>query len=259
MGRIKLKILGGFEAAVDEETPLKFDTDIDRALFVYLVAAANRPLRRGSLVGLFWPEKTEAHARHSLCQAIHSLRKQLHSQPVSDPFEVTPQTILFRLQDPSGMDYYEFDQILFACEQHCVNLDITCQACLERLERAAELYHGDYCAGLTIKKCETFEEWLCLQRETYRLKYVRILDLLVNGLCSIGDIDKALAYAYHKIFLDPYDETGQRKVIQLLMKLGRRKKAIEQYEVLRHLLATELNIPPAKETIDLYEQLLYQP
>jgi DNA-binding SARP family transcriptional activator len=177
MGSIELKILGGFEAALDEEAPLKFDTDIDRALFVYLVAAANRPLRRGSLAGLFWPEKTEAHARHSLCQAIHSLRKQLHSQPFSDPFEVTPQTVLFRLQDPSGLDYYEFDQLLHNCETHCAHRDIICQACLESLERAAELYHGDYCAGLAIKKCETFEEWLCLQRETYRLKYVRILDI----------------------------------------------------------------------------------
>jgi DNA-binding SARP family transcriptional activator len=187
------------------------------------------------------------------------MRKQFHRQSSSDPFEVTPQTVLFRLQDPSGLDYYEFDQMLYACEQHCAHQDMTCQACLERLERAAELYHGDYCAGLTLKKCEIFEEWLCLERETHRLKYARVLELLVNGLCSIGDIDKGLAYAYQKIFLDPYDETGQRKVIQLLIKLGRRKKAIEQYEVLRQLLATELNITPAKETTDLYEQLLSQP
>jgi DNA-binding SARP family transcriptional activator len=259
MTGFKLNLLGGFEAALDEGAPLVFDTDKDRALFIYMVLAANHPIRRESLAGLFWPEKSEGIARHNLSQAIYSLRKQFQGKFASDPFEVTPQTLLFRVKDPSGFDFYRFDQMIQGCIQHWANPDLTCKVCLSQLELACTNYQGNFCAGLSLKECNNFEEWICLQREIYSLKFSKIIDILVQGLCQRGDLEDALIYAYKKIFQDPYDESSQLQVIQVLVQLGQRNKARERFEAYSRMMSSELFTSPSKEMIDSYEILLSMP
>jgi DNA-binding SARP family transcriptional activator len=256
MAGIKLNLLGGFEATLDEVAPFVFDSDKDRALFIYLVASPNYPIRRGSLAGLFWPEHPEVAARHSLCQAIYSLRKQFHNHFGADPFEVTPQTLLFRLEDPSGVDFYVFDQLIQGFIQHWSDPDLTSKACLEKLEQACAIYRGDFCAGLSLKECDTFEEWLCLQREVYHLKFMRVLEMLIEGLCLVGDLENALFYAYKKVFQDPYNESSQRQVILLLTQLGQRKQAIEHFENYQRVLTLELHTSPSNEMIIFCQELL---
>jgi DNA-binding SARP family transcriptional activator len=255
MTSFTVNLLGGFEAALDESTPLIFDTDKDRALFTYLVLSANHPVRRESLSGLFWPEKSEGIARHNLSQAIYSLHKQFQGKFASNPFEVTPQSLIFRVRDPSGFDFYRFDQMRQGCKHHWTNPVFTCNDCLSSLELACTNYQGDFCAGLSLKECNNFEEWICLQREIYRLKFSKILDILVQGLCIGGDLEDALIYAYKKVFQDPYDESSQLQVIKVLVKLGRRNKARQHFESYSQMIFSELSTSPSIEMINRYEKL----
>jgi len=256
MAGIKLNLLGCFEATLDEGAPMFFDSDKDRGLLIYLVASANHPIRRGSLTGLLWPEHSEEAARHSLCQAIYSLRKQFRSCLAPDPIEVTTQTVLFRVYDASGVDFFVFDQLIQGYIQHWADPDLTSRACLGKLEQACAIYRGDFCAGLTLRECDIFEEWLCLQREVYTLKFMRVLDMLVEGLGLAGDLENALFYAYKKVFQDPYNESSQRKLILLLTRLGQRKQAIEHFENYHRMVTSELHTSPSKEMINFCGELL---
>src|SRR3954466_9366874 len=48
------------------------------ALLAYLTAASPRgPHRRDTLLGIFWPELDQDHARNALSQAAHFLRRSL--------------------------------------------------------------------------------------------------------------------------------------------------------------------------------------
>lgn len=256
---IKINLLGGFEASLGEGVPFIFDSDKDRALFIYLVSSTNHPIRRGILAGLFWPEHTEKAARHSLSQAIYSFHKQFQSQSTTVPLEVTQQDVLFRLQDPTCVDIFRFDQLV---QKYClsgIQPDLTSHSSLDHLQLACELYRGDYCAGLTLKECQSFETWLCFEREQYHLKYMRVLRLLTQGLSLVGDLENALMFAHKTLFQDPYDELSQRQVILLLSQLGERKQAIEHFEAYRSLLATELNISPSDEMLAFCQELQLMP
>jgi DNA-binding SARP family transcriptional activator len=259
MAGYSLNLLGGFEATLGEAAPFKFDSDKERALFIYLVASANHPIRRGSLAGLFWPEHPEAAARHSLCQAVYSLRKQFRSRLAPDPIEVSTQSVLFRLEDASGVDFFVFDQLIQGYIQHWADPDLKSRACLDKLEQACAIYRGDFCAGITLRECDTFEEWLCLQREVYALKFMRVLNMLVEGLSLAGDLENALFYAYRKVFQDSYNESSQRQVILLLTQLGRRKQAIEHFETYQCMLTSELHTSPSNEMIIFCQELFSIP
>jgi len=259
MTGITINLLGGFEAVLDKGGSIAFDSDKDRALLIYLIASGNRPIHRGILTGLFWPENTEKAARHSLSQAIYSLRRQFQSRGVTDPFEISQQTVLFPLQDSPCVDVYRFDQLVQEYFPSGVQSNLTNRSSLEHLKLACEIYRGDFCAGLTLKECNSFETWLCFQRELYHLKYMRVLELLTQGLCLVGDPENALIFAYKKVFQDPYDESSQRQVILLLFQLGQRKQAIEHYETYASLLVSELNASPSTEMMTFCHQLLSIP
>src|SRR5881396_3515088 len=53
------------------------------ALLAYLAAAAPRgPHRRDTLLGIFWPELDQDHARNALSKAVHFLRRSLGEAPL---------------------------------------------------------------------------------------------------------------------------------------------------------------------------------
>jgi DNA-binding SARP family transcriptional activator len=111
MEALNLRILGEFAVDVAGEQIQTFQTDKNRALLAYLAMEVDHPHRRESLIGMFWPEKPESLARHSLSQALFSLRKStLHDLDI-DLFDVSSKEIHFR-PEACWLDAKVFDPIL---------------------------------------------------------------------------------------------------------------------------------------------------
>ena len=55
--------------------------------------------------------------------------------------------------------------------------------------------------------------------------------------------------------LDPLDEAGQRRLIELMARSGDRAGAIGRYRTLVALFDRELGVPPLRETTELYESV----
>ncbi len=64
-----------------------------------------------------------------------------------------------------------------------------------------------------------------------------------------------MADAQRLLQLDALHEPTHRQLMRLLAQTGQRSAALTQYETCRHLLATELNVPPDEMTVALYEQI----
>ena len=65
----------------------------------------------------------------------------------------------------------------------------------------------------------------------------------------------AIEAARRRVELDPLDEAGQRRLIDLLARSGDRAGAIRQYRSLVALLDHELGVAPLRETTDRYESI----
>lgn len=81
MGRVSLKLFGGFQARLEPGLPLTLPTRKAQALLAYLTLLPDPPPHRDSLAVLLWPDRTDHQARASLRHALHELRRALVASP----------------------------------------------------------------------------------------------------------------------------------------------------------------------------------
>jgi len=77
MLRLRLKVLGGFEARIGPGEPLDIATRKTRALLAYLALPPGRAHVRDKLTGLLWSDRGDEQARNSLRQALTELGRIL--------------------------------------------------------------------------------------------------------------------------------------------------------------------------------------
>lgn len=140
--RIRVRLLGGFEIVRGDETsrPLRLSTKKVCALAAFLVMSRKQTATRAELATLLWGSCPDQQARQSLRQALVLLRKDLGS-----PNALFADKEVVRLHPGAwSVDALEF-------EASADSTDI------EDLERAVELFRGEFLAGLVIDE-EGFDE-----------------------------------------------------------------------------------------------------
>lgn len=75
MPKLHARLLGGLEFCDADGGELKLATRKARALLAYLVVEPGRWHTRERLTGLLWSDRQQAQARHSLTQALGTIRK----------------------------------------------------------------------------------------------------------------------------------------------------------------------------------------
>ncbi len=204
------------------------------ALLAYLAAAS--PLgfhRRDTLLGLFWPELDLAQGRHALRQALHFLRQRLGAVVIRRGDEDVGL-------DPSLLwcDAAAFEQA-FDGGSH---------------EAALDLYRGDFLPGFFVSGVAAeFESWLESRRA--RLRAIAALSAWAVAERSEreGQTAEGASWARRAVSLAPDDESGVRRLMGLLDRIGDRSGALRAYEQFAEGLRTEFSADPAPETRQLHE------
>jgi DNA-binding SARP family transcriptional activator len=254
-GKLWISLLGECQLEWNgREIPLSCPVKAKGLLF-YLVSENHHPASREKLAGLFWPEKDERHARHSLSQALYTLQAILPTGPHSLNQEVGGNGVCFN-QDCARLDLTEFDELLRPLEEHSEKCSsFACEVCLERLERAVLLYHGEFLANFCLADCATFEDWVGVKREIYRKKVLHALGRLSDGYLASGQAEKALVFALRQVEIDRCEENGHRQAIRAFLTLGKCKEALIQYRHCEEILSDDLGVDPEAETRELYRQI----
>ena len=94
------------------------------------------------------------------------------------------------------------------------------------------------------------------RRERIRDLLVRALDCRVEALLWNGELALALDQARAAVELEPFRESGYRRLMQVFVKQGDRAEAIRVYQQCRQRLADELGVSPSAETESLKRALL---
>lgn len=215
-------------------------------LLKYLVCAGPRSVPAEEIAGALWPQ-SDARALSSVRYFVHVLRKEL--EPGREPRAPSA----FIESGPGGyrinkqrvwVDAVEFELLvasgltaLAAGEQGLA---------LERLERAADLYRGDYLAD------EPYAEWVLFERDRLRelagraLRASIELRLAGNESCEI-----AARHARRLADLEPYDSDAQKRHIEICLRRGRRSEAVRGYELHRRRMAHDFGQEPEFELAEL--------
>jgi TolB-like protein/DNA-binding SARP family transcriptional activator/Flp pilus assembly protein TadD len=205
------------------------------ALLCYLALATPRgPHRRDTLLPLFWPEHDTQHARNSLSQSIHVLRRSLG-----------PDAVL------SGGDTLSLAWGDLWCDV------VAFEEALDdgRLVDAVELYGGELLEGFHLASAPEFERWLESERERLARRYATAVEELATEREAAGDVRGAAIWWRRLAARDPYSSRPAVGLMRALAAAGDPAGAVQHARVHETLLREELNVAPDPEVAALVRQL----
>lgn len=256
MAQLAFSFLGSWQVFLDRQPVTGFESGKVRALLTYLVMEGDRPHYREALAGLFWPDMPTTAALANLRQALANLRKTICDFTARPPFlRITSTTIQFNRSSDYTLDVADFTALLSDCDCHLHRHTETCYACAVRLQRAADIYHGDFLEGFFQGGSSAFEEWGLKLREHLRKLALGALAHLAGYYERSASLDLAQLTLARQIELDPWSEAAHQRLMRVLACSGQRSAAVAQYETCRRVMAEELGVEPTGETIALYEQI----
>jgi DNA-binding SARP family transcriptional activator/TolB-like protein/Tfp pilus assembly protein PilF len=227
---IRLKTLGGADLRHDDGREIRpLLTQPKRlALLVYLCRARGFS-RRDTIVGLFWPELDEAHARSSLRQSLTFLRRAM-----GDGVVVT-----------RGEDEIGVDRTLISCD--ATEFLEACAA--NRNDDALRIYGGDFLDGFYISDAASeFQTWMENERAALRRSAATAAWAAADAARVDGDRRTAVAQARRAAAFAADDEGEVARLIAFLDDVGDRAGAIATYEDFANRLRREYDVDPAPET-----------
>lgn len=235
---IHLNLLGPVQITEDadgkggDQSAHRFRSRRTVALLGYL-AAERSPRSREFLATFFWPDETLARGRTNLRREIYNLARLLPGC-----WQIDAQTVAFC---PKAIAV-DIDLIIELRDQ-------------ERWVEAAALLNGQFLEGIHIPDSGEFDNWLWAEREKWQQRSLAVLESAANELAGRGRFADALTYTWRRLQLAPWDEEAQRQAMCLLAWTGQREQALKQFDAYRQVLADELGLEPATETVSLYDQI----
>ncbi|MGH2749656.1 MAG: ATP-binding protein [Actinomycetota bacterium] len=223
------------------------DTRKAVALVTYL-AIEGQAFRRDSLAGLLWPEYDSNQARGALRRTLSTLKKAMGGEGL-----VADRATVALTPDSVSTDAVTFKALVEQSAEPFGAGD--CGASLPLLERAVDLYRGDFLAGFSLRDSVAFEDWQYYQAESYKRLMATALERTVECLSMNRRFSEAIEHAHRWLSLDPLHEPAHRKLMLLYSWNDQRAVALKQYRQCVALLDRELGVSPLEETTELYRRI----
>jgi YVTN family beta-propeller protein len=220
-----------------------------RLLFAYLVAEQGGPVPREELAQALWGETPPATWDKALSVLVSKLRGVLGDCGIDGGKALTAAFGCYRLDLPPGSW-----------------VDVAAAA--DDAERAeAALAAGDLAGARTMAVAAASlagapflpreeGEWVDGKRRELLDVRGRALSCLVDACLRLGEASEAAKWAEELIALEPFRETGYRRLMEAHAAAGNRAEALRVYERCRRLLSEELGAYPSPETESVYRELL---
>jgi DNA-binding SARP family transcriptional activator len=205
-----------------------------------------------------WPEYSTAAAQNNLRVTCSQLQKYLEkAQEDAQPYLISNRLDLqFNPLSRYELDVTLFRNLIEACRTHAhPGQPQDCAECAARLVQAMTLVRGPFLDGFSLPDCPAFDEWLFFQRERLQLQITAALEQLAAFHERAGNKAEAETYVRRLLELNPLNESAYRQLMRVLASADQRSAALDAYETCRRVLATELGLAPAIETVTLAEQI----
>jgi len=202
------------------------------ALLACLSASDRGGLTRDRIVALVWDGSDREHARHSLSNQLHLLRRNLGPDSI-----VTPGKFVSLNPEIVTADVTQF--------KHAVRIG--------DLERAADLYLGPFLDGFHLDGSTEFERWLDEERQLLAVQALEVFESLAARAQSDGSPDAGLKWLQRAARHDPYNSRAAIAVARALA--ARRDPGNAVQLLLDHVqkLEDDLGIAPDPEILELIE------
>lgn len=214
-------------------------------LLAYLVVHRGAPQPRRHLAGVLWPDSTDAQARTNLRRELHQLRAAL---PDADRcLAIASTSVGWQAAATCRSDLADFEDAAEAAERATDGSDDA--AFRAAGTRAVRSYGGELLPG-------SYADWVAPERERLQRRCLALLDRLAVVAAGASDVVEATEFARRRIEIEPFEEAGYRRLIELQVRGGDRAAALRTYHRCATVLDRDLGLRPDTATEALYEQLV---
>jgi DNA-binding SARP family transcriptional activator/TolB-like protein len=227
LGRLTLVGAGGEEDTSLARRRLKLAV-------LAVLALARRPLSRDTLLGLFWAEHHEPRARHSLSNALSSLRGALGERSIT----TRDAEVALDPETPLDVDAIEFAE---AIERRDV-------------ARAVELYAGPFLEGFHVDESPAFEQWISRERRRLEAMFLKACAEHCAGLARSRRWTECESVAHRWLETEPLSADAAIYFLNAIKAPGTRAalaQTLEEYEALRTRLNREFELAPHPSVVEL--------
>lgn len=236
-GQVEFLALSGNPRIVsDGRTIRSWDGSLPRNLCYYFIE--RQMVTRQQIFDAFWPHLGIKEATN-----VFHVTKRKISEKVG--YDITSYSNGFYVpsQDVDVMyDAREFERLI---EETLENPDDTNPA---NWYRAVQIYRHPYLQGLDM-------DWVVEKRQKLKEGYVSALIGLGRYHWALDESNHALGYFQRSIAEQPNREDVHRNIMQLYHEAGDIDSIVTQYEMLESLMRREYDIPPSRETRELFTAL----
>lgn len=223
LGGITLRNASGMECRSITAQPKRI------ALLAYLaIAARAAPVRRDTVLALFWPELDTDRARHALRQSLYHIRQELGNHVVLG----------------NGDDELQIDGTALSCD--VVDFYVAFRSGAH--EAALNLFNGDLLPGLHVSGAPDFDQWIDTERAHIRRAAQEAATTLSAAAATRGETSIAVDWTRRAHHIAPFDEVMLRRLLELLDAAGDAAGAIVAFERFADRLDRELGVAPSAET-----------
>src|SRR5438067_5727069 len=248
-----LRIYLAGEVAIERGEQLLREADLPgrqgRLALVYLVMERERAVPQAELAELLWPESLPPSWPVALSAVVSKLRQKLGNLGLDRDRIIANAFRCYQFRPPA---------------ETWIDLEAAADA-LHQAEGAVianqpQAASGPALIATTIARRPFLvgedAPWVAGRRERLRELLVRALDCRVEALMWNGELALAQDQARAAVQLEPFRESGYRRLMQVLVKKGDRAEAVRVYNDCRRLLAEELGVTPSDETESVRRTLL---
>ena len=199
------------------------------ALLAVLAVASDRGRSRDQLLALFWPEATQARARHSLDQLLYALRGTIDESVFAgvNPVRLNPEVV--------GSDVGEFTEALKRGDDRT----------------AAAVFHGPFLDGFYLSDAPEFERWVESERSRLAASHASALERLARGADAAGEHEMAIRWWGALTDVDPLSSRHAAGRIRALIAAGDHAAALQFARRYEAVVSEELGarVDPAITTL----------
>lgn len=219
-----------------------------RFVLAYLVSERKRAVTQAELAEALWPESLPSSWAVALSAIISRLRSSLATLGLVRSHIIGNAFGCYQFSAPAetwvdleaafaGVDAAE-GSIAMGNPQAAYGPSLIATTILRRPFLA-----GDYAA------------WTESRRVVLAAALIRALDTRVEALAANGEVELALTHAREAVRMEPYRESGYRRLMRMQARNGDRGEAIRSYIECKRLLESELGVGPSEETEALYREI----
>ncbi len=216
----------------------------------YLAARPRQPTSRDVLLEILWPGAAPGLANNRLKVAMHHLRRMF---VLAVPRRDEPVILC------QGGHYFFSPQVQLWTDVEAFRENWQAGLRLERsgslagavpfYQQAIRLYRGDFLEE------DLFEEWTLALREELKDTYLTALDKLSHYWFQVGQLERAVEGWKRIVATDAWREDAYRHLMVCYSRSGQIGLALHWYNLCVQVLHDQLDLPPAAETVALYERI----